>query len=248
MELTIDELAAKSGAKSSTIRMYQHQGLLPGPEIRGRVGYYGDGHLARLALIARLQEKGYSLAAIRDLTESWQSGRSVGALLGLESAVGGAGGPEPVDLTYAEFAERFGGIEMEPATIARAVEMGLVELRDDGVRVPDRRFVEIGAEMVRLGLAPAEVLDEWDEVVRAAEALAGRFRAGFERTVWDPFVAAGMPGDRIEPVTEALTRMRTLGREIVGLALDAAIGAATDAALAEQAARLEPASAREEAG
>src|SRR3954462_4218067 len=108
MELTIDELAAKSGAKSSTIRMYQHQGLLPGPEIRGRVGYYSDGHLARLALIGRLQEKGYSLAAIRGLTESWQSGRSVGALLGLESAVGGAAGPEPVELTYAEFAARFG--------------------------------------------------------------------------------------------------------------------------------------------
>jgi hypothetical protein len=70
----------------------------------------------------------------------------------------------------------------------------------------------------------------------------------FERTVWEPFVAAGMPTDRIDPVTEALTRMRTLGREIVGLAMDAAIGAATDAALAEQAARFEDTASSEAAG
>jgi DNA-binding transcriptional MerR regulator len=239
MDLTIDELAARAGAKSSTIRMYQHQGLLPAPEIRGRIGYYGDGHLARLALIGRLQEKGYSLAAIRDLTESWQSGRSVGALLGLESAVGEPGPAEPIDLTYAEFAERFGGIEMEPATIARAVAMGLVELREDGIHVLDRRFVAIGAELVALGLAPADVLEEWAHVEQATAALAERFRTVFERTVWEPFVAAGMPADRIEPVTEALTRLRTLGRDIVGIAMDAAIAAATDSALAEQAARLD---------
>ena len=48
-DLTIDELAAHTGIKSSTIRMYRNQGLLPPPEIRGRVGYYGDGRLPRLS-------------------------------------------------------------------------------------------------------------------------------------------------------------------------------------------------------
>jgi hypothetical protein len=69
-----------------------------------------------------------------------------------------------------------------------------------------------------------------------------------EPTVWEPFVAAGMPTDRIEPVTGALTRMRTLGREIVGPAMDAAIGAATGAALAEEAARLPDTASSERVG
>ncbi len=73
--------------------MYQHQGVLPGPEIRGRVGYYGDGHLARLDLIKRLQDRGYTLAAIKDLAASWESGRGLGSLLGLEQAV--TAGAEP---------------------------------------------------------------------------------------------------------------------------------------------------------
>src|SRR3954462_7624869 len=158
MDLTIDELAARSGAKTSTIRMYQHQGLLPPPLVRGRVGYYGDGHVARLELIAGppdkgellgavggLQARGFSRAAIRDLTASWEVGGSVGALLGLEAAVAGPGrGAEAVDLSYAEFSARFGGAEITPDALRRAVGLGLVELRDDGVHVADRRFLDVG--------------------------------------------------------------------------------------------------------
>src|SRR5688572_15485820 len=81
--LTIDELAQRAGTKTSTIRMYQTRGLLPGPELQGRVGFYDDSHLTRLRMIARLQDRGYSLAAIKDLVDGWDHGDNLADVLGV---------------------------------------------------------------------------------------------------------------------------------------------------------------------
>jgi DNA-binding transcriptional MerR regulator len=84
-DLSIDELAQRCALPVRTVREYQTQGLLPGPERRGRVGVYGDGHVHRLQLIARLQERGYSLAGIRDLLRSWRHGEDLADVLGLDA-------------------------------------------------------------------------------------------------------------------------------------------------------------------
>lgn len=80
---TVDELARRTQLPVRTIREYQTMGLLPPPEKRGRVGIYRTAHLSRLALIARLQARGYSLAGIRDLLASWRDGADLGEVLGL---------------------------------------------------------------------------------------------------------------------------------------------------------------------
>jgi DNA-binding transcriptional MerR regulator len=82
-ELTIDELARRVGLPVRTIREYQTTGLLPPPTRRGRVGMYGRNHEHRLELVRRLQARGYSLAGIRDLLESWRDGGDLGEVLGL---------------------------------------------------------------------------------------------------------------------------------------------------------------------
>lgn len=63
-EFTIDELAARVGMTVRTVRFYAGQGLLPAPDKRGRVAYYGTQHRLRLELIRTLQDHGYTLAAI----------------------------------------------------------------------------------------------------------------------------------------------------------------------------------------
>ncbi len=237
-DLTIDELAVQTGTKTSTIRLYQHQGVLPGPEIRGRVGFYGSGHVARLDLIDRLQARGYTLAAIKDLVESWESGRGLESLLGLESAVAGTTGDQPLDLSPQEFVERFGEVEIDVATMQRAIGLGLVEVHPDHFHVPNASFLELGSELVRLGIEPNAMLDEWEHVESVTKDLAARFRAAFEAGVWEPFVALGMPAEELDVVTAKLDRMRQIGREIVAVALKAAIDAETDAALGAEAARM----------
>ncbi len=69
------------------IRAYQERGLLPPPERRGRVGIYGEAHLARLKIIAPLLERGYSLANVAELIGTWEGGHDISKLLGLEAAI-----------------------------------------------------------------------------------------------------------------------------------------------------------------
>lgn len=83
VEWAVDDLAGLAGLPVRTIREYQTIGLLPPPRRRGRVGLYGAAHLARLQLIGRLQERGYSLAGIGDLLRSWSDGADLGEVLGL---------------------------------------------------------------------------------------------------------------------------------------------------------------------
>ncbi|HET7036098.1 MAG TPA: MerR family transcriptional regulator [Thermomicrobiaceae bacterium] len=63
-ELTIDELAERSGVPARTIRYYISQGLLPGAGSRGRGAAYSGDHLARLRLIRLLAARRVPLAAI----------------------------------------------------------------------------------------------------------------------------------------------------------------------------------------
>lgn len=62
--LTVEELAETTGVSVRNIRYYASLGLLPAPERRGRMAYYGPEHRARLDLTVALQEHGFTLQAI----------------------------------------------------------------------------------------------------------------------------------------------------------------------------------------
>lgn len=62
--MTVDELAVVTGMTVRTTRYYAGLGLLPPPERRGRMAYYGPVHQARLEFIRSLQDYGFTLAAI----------------------------------------------------------------------------------------------------------------------------------------------------------------------------------------
>jgi DNA-binding transcriptional MerR regulator len=67
--LRIDDLAQLSGVPSRTIRFYNTQGLLPPPQMRGRVAYYHQEHLVVLNLIQHLKEQNLPLEVIKQLLE-----------------------------------------------------------------------------------------------------------------------------------------------------------------------------------
>ena len=85
-EYRIDDLARVAGTTVRSLRVLQDRRLLPPPELRGRTGYYGDHHVARVRLVLRLQERGYTLAAIRELLTAWETGRDLADVLGLDPA------------------------------------------------------------------------------------------------------------------------------------------------------------------
>ena len=62
--LRVEELAARADVSVDTIRFYQKRRLLPAPERRGRIAWYGPEHVDRLAQIRDLQQRGFSLAIV----------------------------------------------------------------------------------------------------------------------------------------------------------------------------------------
>lgn len=69
--LTIQELAEKSGIEPRTIRSYVSQGIIPGPDTRGRAARYPHESLARLKLFTLLRDahRDLSVDAIRRLID-----------------------------------------------------------------------------------------------------------------------------------------------------------------------------------
>lgn len=240
--MTIDELARLSGTTSRNIRAYQTRGLLPPPTMVGRVGYYDQGHLARLKYVARLQERGFSLAAIHDLLQAWEEGRSVGDILGFEEALTAPWSDEtPVVMPLERLLEMFPEAVADPEQIQRAVALGLVtpvEGEEEGLRVRSPRLLEVGAALVASGVPLAAVLDEHENLTGDMHRISERFVRLFERYVWEPFVAAGLPAERLPAVTEALNRMRPAASAAVQAVLAQAMEEAVASSTAEQVRRL----------
>jgi DNA-binding transcriptional MerR regulator len=242
MAMTIEELARAAGTATSTVRMYQSRGLLPPPERRGRVGYYDDGHLARLRLIAQLQEEGFSLASIKQLVDAWESGRSLDDVLGLEAQVTAAWSPEqPVRLQPERYNELFGDQVVSPENFARAVEMDLVAFEDGEIIVMSPKLLEIGAELARAGIPVDETLDELEVLQGLAATIADRFTGVFERHVWARFVAAGLPAGEVGALTRSLERLGVLAEEVVEITLRTSLRHKASEFFVEQVALLEEA-------
>ncbi|MFL5803789.1 MAG: MerR family transcriptional regulator [Roseiflexaceae bacterium] len=94
---TIGDLAELAGTTPRTIRYYTAEGLLPPPDTRGRYALYGQEHLDRLRLIARLKDAYLPLGEIK-LRMEQLSGGEIRHLL-----ADYAGQPAPTPASAAEY-------------------------------------------------------------------------------------------------------------------------------------------------
>jgi DNA-binding transcriptional MerR regulator len=222
--LTIDELARAAGITTRNVRAYQERGLLPPPAKVGRTGYYDDGHVARLKVIAELLDKGYSLAAIHDLLSVWERGGDVAQVLGLEQALVRPFTDErPTTVTLEQLAERFPGIA-DSEIVRRVLELGIVQIEGvDGpgsglpapqVVVPSMRVLEAGAELVRSGIPFTAVLDQAEALQQDTARIAERFVGLVVEHVFEPLLAGGAPDD-VSKITELIERLRPLAAQTV---------------------------------
>jgi DNA-binding transcriptional MerR regulator len=239
-DLTIDELGREAGVPVSTVRMYQARGLLPGPTKRGRVGFYGSHHLARLDVIARLQEQGFSLAAIKQLVDAWENGRGLDEVLGVHDQLLGLD-RERVRVQPGELADMLDGAELTPDVMKRALDLGMVEPADDGtVTIPDAEFLRIGRELLALGLSTDEVLDEYEHLQRAASTVAERFVAVFDRHFAAEADKAARSADDAAQLSNVLDQLQGLAARVVAAAMRQALSTAAATRLAELAAETKP--------
>ncbi len=219
-EFTVDQLARHADLPVSTVRMYQNRGLIDPPEKRGRVGYYGEHHRERLRLIGRLQDRGFSLAAIKEALDSWHDGRSLDELLGIGDLVPTLS-RQTLRLPPAELARRFEGVGLTQEEIQRAESIGLIEIDGSEVVVRNPPFADIGPAVARLGVPVSDMLDEYEALKPAIDDMAERFRTVFDRHLWQSYVAEGMQAERIPELTDAAGRLARLASALIEAELNA---------------------------
>lgn len=204
-ELTVDELAAAADIPVRRIRFYAGKKLLPPPRLEGRTGLYGPAHLARLQLIAELQDAGYTLAAIEEFlaTVPDDADADAVALVGTLAAPGAAG-PSQV-LGRDELYERI-GTELDDDQLVALERANLLSVHDGGSKVEAtaaqldfaRRMLEVDA--------PLDALVEAGIVVRQharrlAEDLQDVFR---ERIIAEIDGGDDADRERLRAVSRAL--------------------------------------------
>jgi DNA-binding transcriptional MerR regulator len=230
-EFGIDELARRAGTTVRNVRLYVERGLLPRPRREGRMAYYRDEHVTRLQLVLRLIGRGYTLGAIKELTDAWDAQRGLGHVLGLEDALAAPFTTEaPVRATIEELVQRFPADQMH-ATLADAIALGLLVPDGDSFIVTSPTFLEAGTELVASGIPLDAVLNVVRKTRRAANELSDAFVSMFMEYVWEPFVAAGEPEDQLDAVVDAINRQRPLATNVVVAALGQAMQERVDRAM-----------------
>lgn len=242
MRLRIDELATEAGTTSRNVRAYQARGLLPPPQLVGRTGYYDDDHLHRLRLIDELQQRGFSLEAIRQTLDIWSTGGDLGDLLGFQHLLSAPLTDEqPATFTLDELSGRFPEVVERPELMQRALELGLIEVDERGDLVaPSPMILEAGAELLRLGISVEVVLD----LVAAIREDVGDIARRFLDLVSEHLITPLMEGrDDALSTTElvgSLQRLRPIAIEVVRPFLAQALAAEIDRTVRAHADILDP--------
>jgi len=211
-ELTIDELAQRTGMTVRNIRAHQSRGLLPPPEVRGRTGFYGDEHVARIELIKELQADGFNLESIRRLVES--AGGSSAEVLRFTREVRDAfEEEEPEIVTLSDLAERWGE-HGDQSLLQRAIKLGLLRpLGEDRFEERSPRLARAGREISALGIPPKQSIQALERLHRHADGVARAYVELFLSAIWKPFDEAGRPPEEWPRVEESLARLRPLAAE-----------------------------------
>lgn len=210
-ELTIEQLAYETGMSVRNIRNHQSRGLLPPPEVRARIGYYGPDHVARLRLIQEMQAEGFKLSAIERLIG--EHGVDADRFVGLRQAITAPLATEaPEVLSREELAERFG--TDDDKLLAKAQKLGLlIALGEERFEAPSPALLRAAEDVLGRGISLASALDTIEKLERSSKSAARAFVNLFLEELWKPFDQEGRPEERWPEITEAVERLRPLASE-----------------------------------
>jgi DNA-binding transcriptional MerR regulator len=211
-DLTIDDLARGAGIPSRTVRFYQTKGLLPRPEMRGRVAHYGPVHVERLRRIAQLQDRGLKIKAIQELLGRVERGETrLEEWLGLEDRLREPWASDESRVVNADELAALAG-DLRPGRLADLLRHGLVTRRGGSYLVPSLAMLTIAVRLEAAGIDLEAVAGLQrtlrKRLSRTAEELAEPFLARRARKA-----AAG----RAPPLGDVLRELRPIALEAVRL-------------------------------
>lgn len=226
-EMTIRELAERTGMTVRNIRAHQTRGLLPAPVVRGRTGYYNDEHVARIELTREMQADGLNLEAIRRVLDSGDG--SAAAIFDFTRALRVPFEDEAPEIFEAEELVGVWGVEPDPKLLRRAEKLGVFRTLPDGrVEVISPRLLRAAAELAELGIGAEGVVVTAERLRRNADGVARAFVELFVKEIWQPFDQAGRPEREWPRMSEALERMRPLAAGALLATFQIAMGEAIE--------------------
>jgi DNA-binding transcriptional MerR regulator len=207
-DLTVEQLAYETGMSVRNIRNHQSRGLLPPPEVRARIGYYGPEHVARLRLIQEMQSEGFKLSAISRLIG--EHGADADRFVGLRQAVTAPFATEaPEVYSREELVEKFGADDDK--LLEKAQRLGLlVDLGEERFEAPSPALLRAAEEVLGMGIKLPAALAVIEKLERNAQSSARTFVNLFVDELWKPFDDAGRPEEGWEELIAAIGRLRPL--------------------------------------
>jgi DNA-binding transcriptional MerR regulator len=205
-EFTIDELAARTGMTVRTVRFYATEGLLPSPERRGRLAYYGPQHRMRLELIRTLQEHGYTLAAIERVLARVPADASP-AEYAVHSAVLAPWLPEQTEQIDRAGLERRLGRRITDDEIGYFVQIGALDPTGEDTFAVSSAMLGHALELISLPVPTSVLRDSAAIIDEHATAVANGLTEVFIGAVWGPYQRGELDH---EQVVAMLSRLRPL--------------------------------------
>lgn len=229
-QMTIGELARRTGMTIRNIRAHQTRGLLPPPEVHGRTGYYTEEHVARIELTREMQAEGLNLEAIRRVLET--TGGSSREIVDFARAVRAPFEDETPEIFGAEELAASWGLEkVDPKLIRRSEELGVMRQLPDGkIEVLSPRLQRMASELIALGVTPEVGVTLAEKLRQSAEGASRAFIDLFVKEIWEPFDRAGRPEEDWPKVREALDRLRPLASDALLAMFQITMGEATEKA------------------
>lgn len=226
-EMTIRELAQRTGMTVRNIRAHQTRGLLPPPVVRGRTGYYNEEHVARIELTREMQADGLNLEAIRRVLDGGDG--SAAAISDFTRALRAPFEDEAPEIFDAEELATLWGGDPDPKMMRRAEKIGIFRALPDGrIEVISPRLLRAARELAELGIGPEGALVTAEKLRRHADGVARTFVELFVKEVWQPFDRAGRPERDWPRMSEALERMRPLAAGALLATFQIAMGEAVE--------------------
>lgn len=208
---TVDELAARAGVTVRTVRFYGTRGLLPPPVIGARrVGHYGPGHLARLALIEELQRQGMTLSAIERYLEQLPADLSEQDLA-IHRALVASWAPESAEEITLRELERRAGRPLTEQDVTRLAAMGVLD------RTGDADLFRLDGTLLRLGVELLDVPIEHETILASRTVLLEHARAAaqelsrlFRDEVWNPYRESAEDPDHLNAMRSLSAHMQPM--------------------------------------
>jgi DNA-binding transcriptional MerR regulator len=220
---TIEQLAARTGLTVRNIRSHITRGLLPPPHLKGRTGYYGAEHVARLQLVTGLQQQGFNLAAIHKLVGGPSAPSAEETVAFYRTALGPWLTERPEVWDAGELAAQF-GLEPDDAVVGRLQELGVLEPMDDGrIRVLNPAIIRVGQQLAALGYGVPQLLGVLDVLMDHSSSIADAFVQMFLDVQWTDYVAAGMPPAQLPGLRALIEQLQPLAAQAVVAAFQQAM-------------------------